>query len=61
MESFDQALFYEANSSEQKEDGLNLISILAPSKGDKVLDLGCGTGYLAKVLAGKVEMEGRVR
>ena len=36
------------------------IKLLAPEKGDKVLDLGCGTGYLSKVLADLVGPEGQV-
>ena len=48
-------------SLEQREDGLKLTKLLAPEKGDKVLDLDCGTGYLySKVLADLVGPEGQV-
>ena len=47
-------------SLEQREDGLKLTKLLAPEKGDKVLYLGCGTGYLSKVLADLVGPEGQV-
>ena len=56
MEKFDQARTYaEKQSTNQFEDGLRLINLLAPGKGDSVLDLGCGTGSLTKVLASRVE------
>ena len=55
MEKFDQARTYTDKQSIQYEDGLRLIELLAPGKGDSVLDLGCGTGNLTKVLASKVE------
>ena len=48
------------NSYQHIKDGLKLIKLLAPEKGDKVLDLGCGTGYLSKVLADLVGPEGQV-
>ena len=57
----DAAKAYEEKfSSLQKEDGLKLVELLAPQKGKKVLDLGCGTGYLSKVLADLVGLEGQV-
>ena len=58
--TLDAANVYENNSFEQREDGLKLIKLLAPEKGDKVLDLGYGTGYLSKVLADLVGLEGQV-
>ena len=60
MSTLDTANLYENNSFEQREDGLKLIKLLAPEKGNKVLDLGCGTGYLSKVLADLVGPEGQV-
>ena len=56
LEKFDQAHTYaEKQSTNQFEDGLHLIELLAPGKGDSVLDLGCGTGNLTKELASRVE------
>ena len=54
MEQFDQATTYDNNSSVQREDGLSLINLLGLKSDNKVLDLGCGTGYLTKVLADEV-------
>ena len=60
MPAFDAAEMYDRNSMEQREDGLKLIQLLAPQRGRHVLDLGCGTGYLSKVLADLVGPEGQV-
>ena len=57
---FDEAELYEETSSNQKEDGMKLISLLSPIKGCKILDLGCGTGHLTKALAIAVGPEGNV-
>ena len=38
----------------QKAEGLDLINLLAPKPGEKVLDLGCGIGNLTKILAQRV-------
>ena len=54
------ALLYRQVSSPQTEDGLKLIDRLSPLEGSCVLDLGCGTGYLASVLAQRVGPEGKV-
>lgn len=51
---------YDSISDEQREVGLYLMEKLAPVVGSKVLDLGCGTGYLTKVLADRVGSEGKV-
>ena len=55
-----QAQVYSETSSIQKEDGLKLIRQLCPQEGMKVLDLGCGTGDLSKVLAEHVRLGGKV-
>ena len=55
-----QALVYNENSDMQKEDGLKLISFISFHDGMKVLDLGCGTGYLSNVLAERVGQTGKV-
>ena len=44
----------------QAKDGVNLIDQLSPAKGNRVLDIGCGTGFLASVLAKRVGPEGMV-
>ena len=44
----------------QGEDGNDLIDKLSLRKGSCVLDLGCGTGYLASVVAEKIGPEGTV-
>ena len=51
---------YRQNSAPQKEDGLKLIERVSPEKNSKVLDLGCGTGYLASVLSDLVGPMGKV-
>ena len=60
MSTLDAAKEYDTHSSFQKADGLEMIKFLVPKKGEKILDLGCGTGYLSKVLADLVEPEGQV-
>lgn len=57
---FDAAITYDSNSSEQRDDGLILMDKLAPVVGSKILDLGCGTGYLTKILADRVGPAGKV-
>ena len=44
----------------QGKDGMELIEKLSPEKGSYVLDFGCGTGYLASVLATRVGPNGKV-
>ena len=58
--AFEAAKYYDSHSIHQSEDGLNLIKLLAPQRGGHVLDLGCGTGYLSKVLADLVGPEGQI-
>ncbi|MEH7095307.1 methyltransferase domain-containing protein [Neobacillus vireti] len=45
------ANLYDSKHSFVSMYGESLIELLAPQKGEKVLDLGCGTGDLAKKLA----------
>ena len=59
--SFKQAEAYDRNQSTyQRQNGKRLIELLAPEKGNKILDIGCGTGYLTKLLADLVGPEGKV-
>ncbi len=58
--NFNQAEQYEKDSSIQREDGHKIIDLLAPKKGMKILDLGCGTGYFSKFLADLVGPDGLV-
>ena len=58
---FKAAAAYENNSSKQKEDGEHLIKCLSIEQGSKVLDLGCGTGQLTKIIADSVGPTGKVR
>ena len=55
-----QAKVYRENSDFQKEDGLKLISSVSFHNNMKVLDIGCGTGYLTSVLAKEVGKTGSV-
>ena len=60
MAKFDEARYYEDHSSVQRETGLKLLELLDLKEGDKVLDLGCGTGYLTNVMAKRVGDKGKV-
>ncbi len=44
------ANLYDSNHSFVSKYGESLFELLAPQKGEKILDLGCGTGDLAKQL-----------
>ena len=44
----------------QAKNGVDLVDRLGLGRGNVVLDLGCGTGYLSSVLAERVGREGRV-
>ena len=51
---------YNQNSVLQREVGHLLLEALRLKEGDHVLDLGCGTGYLASLAAQKVGPAGKV-
>ena len=55
-----QAANYERGSAAQRDAGMKTIDKLEIQKGSTVLDLGCGTGYLTKVLSERVGPEGKV-
>ena len=54
------AKLYSERSDVQKEHGKELIEKLSLEKNMKILDLGCGTGYLSSMLADCVGPEGKV-
>ena len=51
---------YDRTAVLEKQDGIELVELLAPEGGMKVLDLGCGPGYHANLFAQKVGPEGMV-
>ncbi len=55
-----EAASYERNNEVQRRLGIELIDQIGIEKGATVLDLGCGTGYLTKVLSERVGPEGKV-
>ena len=55
-----QAASYEQKSGGQRNAGLDLIDMLGVERGSAVLDLGCGTGNVTKVLSERVGSEGKV-
>ena len=55
-----EATVYHHNSDVQYEDALKLLEILSPQPNGSVLDLGCGTGRLSKVLSERVGNGGKV-
>ena len=55
-----QAVSYQNGSKTQQGVGIRMIDMLNVEKGATVLDLGCGTGYLTKVLSERVGLEGKV-
>ena len=57
---FESAKCYSETSSFQKNSGYNFIQQLSPRRGHRVLDLGCGTGYLAAALSECVGAKGKV-
>ena len=54
------ASLYSASSSVQYDTGCSFIETLGLNLGDKVLDMGCGTGKLTKYIAEKVGNPGEV-
>ena len=54
------ATLYSASSSVQYDTGCSFIETLGLNLGDKVLDMGCGTGKLTKYIAEKVGNLGEV-
>jgi trans-aconitate methyltransferase len=53
------AKLYDRNHAFVSELATDLIDLLAPKTGDRILDLGCGTGYLADKIASQgVEVVG---
>ena len=51
---------YSEKSSFQRDCGYKFLQQLSPHRGSRVLDLGCGTGYLATVLSESVGPDGEV-
>ena len=58
--SEEEAASYEIRSGLQQDMGINLMNMVTIEKGATILDLGCGTGYLTKVLSERVGAEGKV-
>ena len=60
VSSLELAELYSKVSDLQKEHGKEMIQKLSLEKNMKILDLGCGTGYLSALLADSVGPEGTV-
>lgn len=58
--TFQQAEAYVKIPGPEKEEGCELMTLLGIEKGQKVLDFGCGTGNLTKILSNLVGPEGEV-
>ena len=59
MAEFKEAVAYEKHFPKQKEEGDLLIECLSIEQGSRVLDLGCGTGQLTKIIADIVGPTGK--
>ena len=55
-----QATSYQVGSENQQSVGIRMIDMLNIKRGATVLDLGCGTGHLTRVLSERVGPEGKV-
>ena len=60
MDSVELSARYDLASAPQFTHGKDLVALLAIHPGERVLDVGCGTGRLAAVAADRVGPEGRV-
>ena len=60
LKASSQATSYERGSESQKDAGIKMIDKLEVQKGSIVIDLGCGTGSVTKVLSERVGPEGKV-
>jgi arsenite methyltransferase len=60
LDSEELANTYERVSTRQFNHGKVLIAALAPQQGERVLDVGCGTGRLGDYVAGLVAPTGKV-
>ena len=59
-DEFKEAEAYEKHFPKQKKEGDFLIKRLSIRQGSKVLDIGCGTGQLTKIIADIVGPTGKV-
>lgn len=60
FDSVDLATRYDKSSEPQFAHGQDLVDLLAIHPGERLLDVGCGTGRLAGVAADRVGAQGRV-